>query len=358
MEQIDQILALMRAPAFCVTEGTVTAVNDAARRRGILPGTAVDPLLSTGREEYGAFTGGSLYLTVTAADSTCGASVNRVGGQDLFLLEQDSDQAELQAMALAAQDLRSPLTSVMAVAEQLFPLEQDDQDPAMQDQVARINRGLLQMMRIICNMSDAYRSSQESPSQMETRDIGNMLEEVFRTAAPMIDHTGITLRFTGLSEPVYGRIEPGKLERAVHNILSNAVKFTPAGGTIDAKLTRKGKMLYLTVEDSGSGIHDAIRGSIYERYRREPALEDSRHGIGLGMVLIRNAATVHGGTVLLEQPEGRGSRLTMTIAIRSSKSAMVRSPIFEADYAGGMDHRLLELSGCLPAKLYQKDLSE
>ena len=101
MEQIDQILALMRAPAFCVTEGTVTAVNDAARRRGILPGTAVDTLLSTGREEYGAFTGGSLYLTVTAADSTCGASVNRVGGQDLFLLEQDSDQAELQAMALA-----------------------------------------------------------------------------------------------------------------------------------------------------------------------------------------------------------------------------------------------------------------
>ena len=358
MEQIDQILTLMSDPAFCVTEGIVTAVNDAARRRGITAGTAVEDLLATGREEYSTYTGGSLYLTLSAGGSSWGASVNRIGTQDLFLLEQENDQAELQAMALAAQDLRSPLTSVMAVAEQLFPLEQDDQDPALQDQVARINRGLLQMMRIICNMSDAYRSNQESPSQMETREIGGFLEEIFRTAAPMIAHTGIRLDFSGLTEPVYGLIDPDKLERAVHNILSNAVKFTPEGGTIAAKLTRKGKMLCLSVEDSGCGIQEAIRGSVYERYRREPALEDSRHGIGLGMVLIRSAATVHGGTVLLEQPEGRGSKLTMTIAIRTTKSSMVRSPIFEVDYAGGMDHRLLELSGCLPAKLYQKDLSE
>jgi signal transduction histidine kinase len=228
----------------------------------------------------------------------------------------------------------------------------------MQDQIARINRGLLQMMRVICNMSDAYHSNQEAPSQMETREIGNFLAEIFNNAAPMIAHTGIRLQFSGLTEPVYGLIDPGKLERAVHNILSNAVKFTPEGGTIKAKLTRKGKMLYLTVEDSGSGIHESIRGSVYERYRREPALEDSRHGIGLGMVLIRSAATVHGGTVLLEQPEARGSKLTMTIAIRTSKNTLVRSPIFEVDYAGGMDHRLLELSGCLPAKLYQKDLTE
>ena len=357
MEQIESILDLMSAPAFCVADGTVTAVNEAARRRGIAQGTAVDTLLATGREEYSRYNGGSLYLTVLASGISCGASVSRMDSCDIFLLEQENDQAELQAMALAAQELRSPLTSVMAVADRLFPLTQEEQDPALQDQVARINRGLLQMMRIICNMSDAYRSSQDT-SHMETRDIGTALEEIFLTAGPMIAHTGITLRFSGLNEPVYGLMDHGKLERAVHNILSNAVKFTPEGGTIDARLTRKDNMLHLTVEDSGTGIHKSIRGSIYERYRREPALEDSRHGIGLGMVLIRSAATAHGGTVLLEQPEGRGSRLTMTIAIRQSKTATVRSPMFEGDYAGGMDHRLLELSGCLPAQLYRKEPTE
>ena len=102
MEQIDQILTLMSDPAFCVTEGIVTAVNDAARRRGITAGTAVEDLLATGREEYSTYTGGSLYLTLSAGGSSWGASVNRIGTQDLFLLEQENDQAELQAMALAA----------------------------------------------------------------------------------------------------------------------------------------------------------------------------------------------------------------------------------------------------------------
>ena len=70
------------------------------------------------------------------------------------------------------------------------------------------------------------------------------------------------------------------------------------------------------------------------------------------MVLIRNAAAKHGGTVLVDQPEGSGSRITLTIPIRQDTSGMLRSPVLRVDYAGDQDHGLVELADCLPLDAY------
>ena len=147
--------------------------------------------------------------------------------------------------------------------------------------------------------------------------------------------------------------DPLRLNQILLNILSNAIKFTPKGGTVTAKLTRSGRMLRLSVTDSGSGIAQSVRSSVFSRYLRQPALEDSRYGIGLGMVLIRTAAAHHGGAVLIDQPEGAGTRITMTMSIRQSKQATLRSNVLRVDYAGERDHGLIELSECLPTELYE-----
>lgn len=358
MEQIGDaigMLDLMVRPAFCVDKGVIRRVNDAAARLMIAPGTEVATLLATGSLEYSEFQGGCLYLTLSAAGKNYGASVSRIGSYDVFLLEHSDDQAELQAMALAAQDLRGPLSSIMTTADGLFPLQALQDDPAVQEQVSRINRGLFQLLRIVSNMSDAARYASHTPIRQEIRDISGLLDEIIQKAMALIPHTGVEIQFSNVSNPVYTLVDAEKLERAVYNILSNALKFTPAGGTILVKLSLRGKMLYLTVQDNGSGIEESVRGSIYSRYLRAPAIEDGRHGIGLGMVLIRSAAAQHGGTVLIDQPEGCGTRVTMTLAIRQGSTSQIRSPIFRIDYAGERDHSLIELSDCLPAKLYERD---
>ena len=71
------------------------------------------------------------------------------------------------------------------------------------------------------------------------------------------------------------------------------------------------------------------------------------------MVLIRSAATHHGGTVLVDRPSGAGTRITMTLAIRKSDDSQLRSPICKIDYAGGRDRTLIELSECLPPDAYE-----
>ena len=270
---------------------------------------------------------------------------------DVFLLEQESDNGELRSMALAARELREPLTNVMITADSLFPLCAAESSPRTAEQVARLNRGLFQILRIIGNMSDAERCA--AVSHQETVDIPALFAEFFEKAETLVSHTGITLTYEGPDQPIYGLADREQLERAVLNILSNAIKFTPKGGTVAAKLTRSGRMLRLSVTDSGSGIAQSVRSSVFSRYLRQPALEDSRYGIGLGMVLIRTAAAHHGGAVLIDQPEGVGTRITMTMSIRQSKQATLRSNILRVDYAGERDHGLIELSECLPTELYE-----
>lgn len=358
MENTEDMIALLNQipnPAFFVRDGVITDVNEAALKRQITPGSQVSTMMEIGQEEYTAYQGGCLYLTLRICGVSCSVSVTQAGNQHLFVLEQDEDQAELQSMALAAKALRSPLSNVMTVADRLFPLTGSGESQEVQEQMARINRGLYQMLRIVCNMSDAYRYSSEQSFRTEMREVGALLREQFEESAPLIAHTGITLRFTGLQEPVYSIVDTEKLERAVGNILSNAVKFSSKGSVIEATLARRGKRLYLTVQDCGQGVPQHLRGTIYQRYLREPGVEDNRFGIGLGMVLIRRAASAHGGTVLVELAENNGLRLTMTMLIRQDSNPGVRSPMIYVDYAGDRDRHLLELSDCLPAELYRKE---
>lgn len=359
MEQHDtmDMLELLIRPAFCVENGVVVRTNKAAQNRMIEVGSPISALLLTGQQEYTEFSGGCLYLTLTVAGTVQEASVVRMTPYDVFLLEEDTDHAQLRAMALAAQNLREPLSSIMTVADRLFPLAEQLDDPNTRDHIARINRGLFQMLRILGNMSDADRYRSHSLFQQETHNATDYMQDLMERIITTTESTGVEIRFTNLREPVFCLLDTEKLERAIYNLISNALKFTPVGGTIDVRLTCREQKLYLTVQDTGRGIPDCQRSSIYHRFRRDPGMEDSRQGIGLGMVLIRAAATAHSGTVLIDHPDEQGTRVTMTLAIRQSDGRTLRSPGFRVDYAGEWNHSLIELSESLPAELYQ-DTSE
>ena len=188
---------------------------------------------------------------------------------------------------------------------------------------------------------------------MEVRNISGLVNEIFTKAATLVQSAGLHLEYSGIPESIYSLVSPDLLERAVLNAISNAIKFTPAGGTIQAKLTRRERKLYLSIQDNGSGIPEELRSTLFSRYTREPGVEDGRYGIGLGLVIIRSAAAQHGGTVLVDHPQDCGTRITMTLSIRPGAGNTVRSPLLRVDYAGERDHGLLELSDVLPAELYK-----
>lgn len=354
MEQKESnpgILDLMIQPAFTVKNGIIEKVNEAGSKYLLDSGMAIEDLLLTGKNEYREFQEGCLYLTVSVAGIPCGASVRKIDGVDVFILEQDADHAQLQAMALAAQELRMPLSNVMTVADRLFPVTEDAEDPTVKEQVAQINRGLFQMLRIISNMSDAYRYEQQTEPKMAVTNISGLIEEIFQHSAEQLHYGGKKLLLENNAKTVFGLADQEKLERAIYNIISNAVKFSSHDGQIYARLSRRNSMLYLTVQDEGGT--QPMQANIHARFRRQPGLEDSRFGIGLGMVMIRAAAAAHGGTVLISHPEEGGTKITMSIAINQDIEPVVRSSDLRIDYAGERDHTLVELSDVLPFCVFE-----
>lgn len=342
-EQLD-ILELVPQPGFRVRDGKILHLNQAAQVLLLSPGQEISPLLKTGREEYAVFSGGQLYLTLELAGQIRNATVTRTGDTDLFLLESDGEQEEFRSMELVSMELRSPLMNVITNAQQLLE-ETENRETA-----AKLNRGLAQLLRLTSNLSDVGRYREIS--HMETRDICTLVEELLEKSRALMDSNAIHLSWELPREAIFCLVDTEQLERALWNLLSNAVKFLPNEGSVHVKLTRHGQRLHLSVADNGSGIAEQVRSTVFQRYLRQPGIEDSRFGLGLGIHMIHAAARNHGGTLLITQGETGGTRVILTLAIRQKEGNSISSPIFRVDYTGGFDHSLVELSDCLPAELF------
>ena len=344
-------LELIDRPAFCVKDGVITAVNSAAKHQLLQTGTDIHEIVSDHFSQYASFENGSLHLPITAGGVTRNATVTRTKEYDIFLLDPSADDAQLQALTLAAKQLRIPLTNIMLVADRLLS-KLDAEDASSQQQANLMNQGLFQILRIISNMSDAGAYQQQDQKYMETVNLTAVIDEVMEKIQTTLTGSPIQLHYTSLDPVVFGLANPEKIERAVYNLLSNAAKFTPPGGSITAELTANGNFLSFTVCNTTADA--SIGQNFWNRYQREPAIEESRFGLGLGMTLVQAVAASHGGTVLIDHPASDKTRVTMTIAIQNNNSGNLHSPIMRiGDYAGGRDKSLLELSEFLPSTAYE-----
>ena len=337
-KNIAQLLDQIPQPGFLVADDQIINVNQAAAAMMITPGTDFPSLLHTGSEEYAVFQEGQICLALSIAGRQHNAIITQLESCQLVLLDADETMEEFRSMALAAMQLRQPLMQAITCAQK-------------QSSDKKLNQSLMQMFRLVSNMSDISRYS--TSCRMEVRDADAFLLELFEKAQTL---TGIkvSLTFEGLKQPVFTLMDPEQLERAVWNILSNCMKFLPENGTIHASLTRRTRFLQLTIVDSGSGIAEQVQNTLFQRYLRQPGIEDPRYGLGLGMSIVRAAAANHGGTVLVSPATNGGTRITLTIAIRQDDTHMLCSPVFRPDYTGGFDHGLVELSDCLDSEFYQE----
>ena len=335
MKDIAHMLELMDRPAFCVEGGIITAANKSARARQIPLGEPVEPLLVTGAEEYREFTGGYLSLRLLCCGEAYDATVSAVEGRHIFTLEAQAADGELRMLALIAQVLRSPLGDVMALVEEL-PEELE------QERLAKIRKGLYQMLRIVGNLSA------QTNAKPELQDVDGVLRELCEKAEPACESRGVRLRYRGMDRPLYSNIDAQLLTRAIHNLLSNSLKFAADGDEILLELSAGKRFYTITVRDCGD-VSDGINP--FDHWRREPGIEDGRAGLGLGLKLVQLAAAAHGGTVFFDRQKGAGFRVILSLPI--DQDSLVRSPRYRVSYSGDRDPMLLELSDVLPPDFYK-----
>ena len=249
---------------------------------------------------------------------------------------------------IAAQ-ARGVLGSLRLASIQLAPAEAREKDPALDRKAALLDQSYYRLLRLVNNLSLAACMTEERPLRLRDQDLVSLVGEYCERAAGLAEMAGVNLRFVCVLERHICAVDSDALEQILSQLLSNSLKFTPAGGTITVELRLMKKRVLLSVEDTGCGIAEEQLTKLFDRFLHNNPPELPSHGLGLGLALCQRLAELHGGMVMAVSHPGRGSRFTLSLPDRQIGSGVSDIGF---DYSGGFNRTLLGLVDALPSDAF------
>jgi signal transduction histidine kinase len=208
--------------------------------------------------------------------------------------------------------LRTPLARLRGRAEQALsrPPDLEQYREALEESVEDTDRTLV-MLDTLMDISEA--ESGTMALQREAVDLHDVVARAVDLYHDVAEANGVTLEVvpSSDSEPLLVDGDRPRLEQVAANLVDNAVKFTPAGGRVEVRISRADEFARLEVRDTGPGIPGHELPRIWDRLFRGDRSRNAR-GLGLGLSLVRAIVQAHGGTVAVESEPGRGSRFTVS----------------------------------------------
>ncbi len=291
-------------------EGLLSQVLREAVTEGVFGEGPAPPDL-TGRSPEGR--GADLADALEASRHRLLAIRDALRERDRRLQELQSQKEEL--LSIVAHDLRTPLVAVQGFARLLQrTAETDGLSPKQAEYVERILQAAAAMNRLVEDLLTARRLEQgQLPFRPRTVDLRAFLDPVLALHRSAAEPAGVRLELKGEAPARKIRIDPDRLGQALGNLIQNAVKFTPAGGTVRVGVTERDGCFRFEVEDEGPGIDPDVLAHLFERRKREAVFQVLGRGSGLGLQICRDLVALHGGTVGAENLEGGGSRFWFEI---------------------------------------------
>jgi signal transduction histidine kinase len=224
------------------------------------------------------------------------------------------DRAKTAFFSNVSHEFRTPLTLMLGpledeLAERVGPLP-----PARRKRLETVHRNSLRLLKLVNTLLDFSRIEagrvQASYEPMDLAMHTAELASVFRSA---VEKAGLTLTIDCPPLPDVVNVDREMWEKIVLNLLSNALKHTFEGG-ITVKLSWCGEHVELAVADTGVGIPEAALSRVFERFHRVKDAKSRTHeGTGIGLALVQELVSLHGGVVRVESEENKGSTFTVTI---------------------------------------------
>jgi signal transduction histidine kinase/ActR/RegA family two-component response regulator len=228
-------------------------------------------------------------------------------------MAENALRAKDDFLSTLSHEIRTPLNAVLGWARIL--IARGEIDRALLDRALHvIERNATAQARMIDDMLDMARiAAGKLRLEMQPVDVVKVVLAAVDVVMPAAHAKRVTLR-TNLdprTPNVMG--DQDRLQQVIWNLLSNALKFTEAGGSIDVRLALNGRFARIVVADSGHGISPEFLPHVFERFRQADASSSRRHGgLGVGLALVHDLIVLHGGSVLA-QSEGEGKGATFTI---------------------------------------------
>lgn len=237
--------------------------------------------------------------------------------QELDTAKRQLEQSRRDLVAWVSHDLRTPLASMRLVIEALLDGVVDDPDTikryltTAQTEIESLNRLINDLFEL------AQLDAGHITLQCEQTSLADLLSDTLSGMRALAEQGGVHLEGQAApdTDPVY--IDAQKIQRVLYNLIGNAIRHTPPGGTVTIHAMRAGKMAQVDVRDSGEGIPAADLPHIFERfYRGERArTRDSggQRGVGLGLAIAQGLIEAHGGAITAYSDPGQGAKFTFTL---------------------------------------------
>jgi signal transduction histidine kinase/ActR/RegA family two-component response regulator len=287
----------------------------AASARALESGDFARPISNSGPSEIRAL--GRAFATMSQALGEQMAREQRARQS-----AETANHAKDEFLAVLSHELRTPLTSTLGWVRLL---RHGRLEPAMADRaIGAIERSALMQKRLIEDLLDVSRiiagRLELVPAVLRVTDPVRAAIEELR---PMADEKRIALETTFETEPSM-TADGMRIQQIVTNLLTNAIKFTPAGGRVNVRVTTDGGHAVIAVSDSGIGIPAEFLPHMFEPFRQADAGPRRAHGgLGLGLSIVHHLVRMHGGTVQATS-QGTGSGATFVVRLPLTESGVVQ----------------------------------
>lgn len=222
-----------------------------------------------------------------------------------------ADRRKDEFLAVLGHELRNPL---MALKAGLQLLERDTSADTAIVIRARMSTQVLHLSRLIEDLLDVTRIDQGKIAlRLERVSIQSVLDSAVDTSQPKVEAGGHALSVIGPEEPAWVTADFTRLSQILSNLLTNAAKYTPAGGQIHLETRLEPEAVVVAVSDNGVGIPAHLQATIFDLYTQVSGPDArSAEGLGIGLALVRQLVELHGGEITVQsEGEGRGSCFTL-----------------------------------------------
>ena len=234
------------------------------------------------------------------------------GVEELGRSLANQEKLRRRLMVDVAHELRTPLTVVRTQIEAIADGVWEASPERLSLCVSEIER----LSGLINDVESVTRLEGEAMAiQPEETDMCAFLSAILDSFTLLFEKSGVELRRV-LSPGLRAEIDPERFRHVLDNLLSNALRYTPAGKCVEVRLSRRNEKVVIEVQDTGSGIAPEDLPHIFDRfYRADESRARVTGGRGVGLAIARSAVEAHGGTISVESRSGQGSCFTVTLPL-------------------------------------------
>jgi signal transduction histidine kinase len=221
---------------------------------------------------------------------------------------EEIEQQRQSTLADVSHELRTPLAviqgNVEAVLDGVYPADAEHLEPILE--ATRVMERLIEDLRTL-SLAEAHRLV----LHREPTDLDALFSDVAAGYRTQAEGAGVQLIVSVAEAVPMMDVDPARLREVVANLLANALRHTPPGGSVDLAARVTGELVEVTVRDTGSGMTPDELGQIFDRFYRSP---DSP-GSGLGLAIARDLIEAHGGAINATSAPGQGTTLRFTLPL-------------------------------------------